>query len=93
MKSRSNKMSLEAAKGQKMKELFDLKDKVIVITGGGGTLCGTLAKALADAGAKIAIWDIDERAAVRTADEIKAGKGRAVAVKCDVLDKESLKAA
>ncbi|MEE9370626.1 MAG: SDR family oxidoreductase [Sedimentisphaerales bacterium] len=76
-----------------MKELFDLTDKVVVITGGGGILCSTIAKALADAGAKIAIWDIKEDAAVKIANEIKANKGTSIAVKCDVLDKESLKAA
>jgi len=76
-----------------MKELFDLTDKVIVITGGGGILCSTIAKAFADAGAKIAIWDIKEDAAVKIANEIKSNKGTSIAVKCDVLDKESLKAA
>ena len=33
-----------------MKKLFDLKGKVIVITGAGGVLCGTFAKALAEVG-------------------------------------------
>jgi len=73
-----------------MKELFDVKDKVIVITGGGGVLCGTMAKSLAKAGAKIAVLDIDETAAAEVADEIISSQGQAIAVKCDVLDKESL---
>ena len=76
-----------------MKELFDLMGKVTVITGAGGVLCGALARALADAGAKIAIWDINEAAAVRVAEQIKAGDGIAVAVKSNVLDKDSLEAA
>jgi len=38
-----------------MEKLFDIKDKVIAITGGGGILCGTMAKALAEAGARIAV--------------------------------------
>ena len=33
----------------------DLTDKVVVITGAGGVLCGMFAKALAQAGAKVAI--------------------------------------
>ena len=33
-----------------MKDLFDLNGKVIVITGGGGILCGAMAKALAGMG-------------------------------------------
>ena len=76
-----------------MKDLFDIADKVIVITGGGGVLCGTMAAALGEAGAKIAVLDIDETAASKVADEIKSSKGRAIAIKCDVLDKKSLEAA
>ncbi len=76
-----------------MKELFDLTGKVTVITGAGGVLCGTIAKALAKAGAKIAVWDINEEAAVRVVDEIKAGEGTAAAIKCNVLDKKSLQTA
>lgn len=77
----------------KIKELFDLTGKVTVITGAGGVLCGTIAKALAKAGAKIAVWDINEEAAVRVVDEIKAGEGTAAAIKCNVLDKKSLQTA
>jgi NAD(P)-dependent dehydrogenase (short-subunit alcohol dehydrogenase family) len=76
-----------------MKELFDIRGKVIVITGAGGVLCGTMARALAAAGAKIAVLDIFEEAAVKVADEIKSNNGQAVAIKCDVLDKTSLEAA
>jgi NAD(P)-dependent dehydrogenase (short-subunit alcohol dehydrogenase family) len=77
----------------KMEELFDIKGKVIVITGGGGVLCGTMAKALGEAGAKIAVLDLIEKAAEKVADEIKSNGGRAVAVKCNVLDKDSLESA
>jgi NAD(P)-dependent dehydrogenase (short-subunit alcohol dehydrogenase family) len=76
-----------------MDELFDIKDKRIVITGAGGVLCGTMAKALAKAGAKIAVLDIVETAANKVVDEIKSSQGTALAVKCDVLDKKSLEAA
>ena len=75
---------------KKMDELFDVKGKVIVITGGGGVLCGTMAKALGEAGAKIAVLDLIETAAEKIADEIQSNGGRAVAVECDVLDKKSL---
>lgn len=76
-----------------MEELFDIKDKVIVITGAGGVLCGAMAKALAAAGAKIGVWDIIEEAAIKIADEIKSSGGKAVAIKCNVLDKKSLETA
>jgi len=76
-----------------MEELFDIKDKVIVITGAGGVLCGTMSRALAAVGAKIGVWDIIEEAAERVADEIKAAGGQALAVKSNVLDKKSLESA
>lgn len=76
-----------------MKNLFDIKGKVIVITGGGGVLCGTMAKALAKAGAKIAVLDLMEVAAAEVVDEIISNQGQAVAVKCDVLDKEGMESA
>ena len=76
-----------------MSNLFDVRDKSIVITGGGGVLCSAMAKALAGAGARIAVLDLDEVAAAQVADEIKSDGGLAVAVKCDVLDKESLESA
>ena len=76
-----------------MEELFDLTGKLIVITGAGGVLCSTMAKALAKIGAKVAVLDLNEAAAAKVVDDIKIGKGMAVAIKCDVLDKDSLKAA
>ncbi|MHC4643006.1 MAG: SDR family oxidoreductase [Planctomycetota bacterium] len=76
-----------------MNELFDIKGKVIVITGAGGVLCGTMAKALAKEGAKIAVLDIDETAAAEVADEIGTSQGQAIVVKCDVLDKKSIETA
>ena len=76
-----------------MEKLFDLKDKAIVITGAGGVLCGSMAKALGQAGAKIAVLDLNEQAAQAVADEITAAGAAAIAVKCNVLDKDSIEAA
>ncbi|MGB2866774.1 MAG: SDR family oxidoreductase [Sedimentisphaerales bacterium] len=76
-----------------MSNLFDLKDKTIVITGGGGVLCSAMAVALAKAGARIAILDLAEVAAAEVSDEIQSSGGLAIAVKCDVLNKESLESA
>jgi NAD(P)-dependent dehydrogenase (short-subunit alcohol dehydrogenase family) len=52
-----------------------------------------MAKALAEAGARVAVLDLDEVAAAQVAEEIKSASGTAIAVKCDVLDKASLEAA
>jgi NAD(P)-dependent dehydrogenase (short-subunit alcohol dehydrogenase family) len=76
-----------------MKELFDITGKVIVITGAGGVLCGEMAGALAKAGAKVAVLDLAEVAASKVAEKIKSDGGAAIAVKCDVLEKDTLEAA
>ncbi|MDD5326945.1 MAG: SDR family oxidoreductase [Phycisphaerae bacterium] len=76
-----------------MKELFNLKGKTIVITGAGGVICGTMARALAKAGAKVAVLDLRKEAADKVADDIKAEGGEAIAIECDVLKKNSLQAA
>jgi len=76
-----------------MSDLFDLKGKVVAITGAGGILCGAMARALAGVGAKIAVWDLIEEAAAKVSDDIKAKGGTAIAVKCNVLNKDTLEAA
>ncbi len=70
--------------------LFNVHGKVIVITGGGGILCSTMAKGLAKAGAKVAVLDLMLDAAKKVADEIVAAGGEAIAVYADVLNKEAL---
>lgn len=68
----------------------DLTGKVAVVTGAGGVLCGMFSKTLATAGAKVALLDLNEEAAQKFADEIKADGGTAFAYKANVLEKESL---
>lgn len=71
----------------------EFSGKVAVVTGGGGMLCSTMAQALADRGAKIAILDLREETAERVAAEIREKGGDAIGVACNVLDLASLKAA
>ena len=70
----------------------DLSGKVAVVTGAGGVLCGMFAKALAQAGAKVAVLDLNEEAAGVVADEIVADGSVAKAYKANVLEKDSLNA-
>ena len=65
---------------------MDLKDKTVVITGGGGVLCGMFAKALAKTGAKIAILDLNLDAANHVAAEIEKDGGIAKGYAANVLD-------
>lgn len=68
----------------------DLKDKVAVVTGGGGVLCGTFARALAACGAKVAVLDLNIDAAAAVADGIAKEGGQARAYKVDVLSATQL---
>ena len=68
----------------------DLTGKVAVVTGAGGVLCGMFAKTLAEAGAKVAVLDLNEEAAKKVAAEIEADKGTAKAYKANVLERDSL---
>lgn len=65
----------------------DLSGKVAVVTGAGGVLCSRFSKVLARAGAAVALLDLDLEAAQAVADEITTEGGRAIALRCNVLDR------
>jgi NAD(P)-dependent dehydrogenase (short-subunit alcohol dehydrogenase family) len=76
-----------------LSQLFQLQDKVAVLTGGGGVLCSTMSKALAKTGVKVVALDLVMESAQNVVDEIHSGGGEAFAVQCDVLDKASIEKA
>lgn len=63
---------------------------VVVITGAGGVLCSTFAKAMAAEGYPCALVDKNGPAASEVAREITGAGGRAIACEADVLDRASL---
>lgn len=71
----------------------DLKDKVAVVTGAGGVICSVMAEALAMSGAKVALLDLNEEAAQKSADAIVEKGFVAKGYKCNVLERESIEAA
>ena len=75
-----------------MGKVIEFTDKVVVITGAGGVICGYLAKEFAKAGAKVALLDLNEAAAQKYVDEIRAENGVARAYQANVLDKANLEA-
>lgn len=70
--------------------MFDLKDKVAIITGARRGMGKSHAVILAKAGAKVVVSDISEEDCKIVVDEIKKNKGEAIAVKCDVTIKEEV---
>lgn len=76
-----------------MNNLFDVKDKCIVITGGAGVLCSAMAEFLAGNGAKIFILDSNIKAAEAVCRRIESENGFAIAVQADVTDKKQLQRA
>ena len=76
-----------------LNELYGVAGKVAVLTGGGGILCGAMARALGRLGARIAVLDMNPQAAQVVADQINAGGGEALAVQANVLEPSSLQEA
>jgi 2-keto-3-deoxy-L-fuconate dehydrogenase len=68
--------------------LFDLGEKVAVVTGAGSGIGAAIARVFARQRARIVVLDRDEAAARRTVDEIGAAGGQATASACDVADGE-----
>ncbi|MCB9991174.1 MAG: SDR family oxidoreductase [Rhodospirillales bacterium] len=65
-----------------------LKDIAVIVTGGASGMGAATAQALAEAGAKVALWDINEDAVKELAGEIGG-----LAVACDVTDEKSVEKA
>ena len=69
---------------------IDYKDKVVVVTGAGGLICGAMARAFAQSGAKVAALDLNEEAVKQLAEELKAEGFICEGYKANVLDAEAL---
>ena len=73
-----------------MNKLFDIKGKVVVITGGTGVLGKAIAKYLALEGAKVVILGRRIEAGNAIVDDIKAAGGEAMFLVTDVMNQEVL---
>lgn len=71
----------------------DLSGKTVVITGAGGVIGGMFAEALAQAGARVALLDLNLEAAQAKAQEISEQGYQAKGYEANVLKKESLQQA
>ena len=69
-----------------------LDGRVALVTGAGRGIGRGLALALADSGARVATVDIDERSTSETASAIAESGGEALALRCDVSDRDNVQA-
>ncbi len=75
---------------QELTELYNFKDRTIVVTGGAGVLGSEIACALVGCGANVAILDRDPALAEQRIQRFEPSVGRAVVVFADVLQPDSL---
>lgn len=68
--------------------MFDLTGRVAVVTGGGGALGGSMARALSEAGASVVLLDYLPEAAQRAAEGMP---GEALALSADVTNAEQVR--
>ena len=68
----------------------DYNGKVVVVTGAGGLICGAMARAFAQSGAKVAALDLNGDAVKALADELKAEGFICEGYCANVLDTDAL---
>jgi NAD(P)-dependent dehydrogenase (short-subunit alcohol dehydrogenase family) len=71
-------------------EMFSLRGKTAVVTGAGGVLAGVIAQGLAEAGANVAVVDLNADNAKSRADQIVSTSHRAVPFQADVTSKADM---
>lgn len=76
-----------------MNDIFQIKDKVAVITGASGALAQSAAISLAQAGVKLALLTRKKSSLTQLIETIASEGGEAMAYEADILSEESLKAA
>ena len=73
-----------------MKNLFDIRGRVVVVTGGAGILGRSICEYLAEQGAKVVVLDRDEQAGESLAASIRENGGEALFLTTDVLNRKVL---
>ena len=75
-----------------LKSLFNVDEKVIVITGGSGTLGSEMARGFLNAGAKVVLLGTDENKLNGKVSNLKKSGGeKIIGLICNVLDEENIR--
>ena len=69
---------------------IDFSNKVVVVTGAGGLICGEMARAFAQSGAKVAALDLNEDAVKKLAEDVCKDGFICKGYKANVLEPENL---
>ncbi|MGH9313221.1 MAG: SDR family NAD(P)-dependent oxidoreductase [Vicinamibacterales bacterium] len=69
--------------------MFDLSDRITLVTGAGSGIGAAIADTFARAGARVLVTDLDERSAAATAERIAGAGGQAEPLALDVRDEEA----
>lgn len=73
--------------------MFNLNNKTAIVTGGGSGIGKAISTLFAKQEANVFVFDVDEKGAAATLDEIKKENGKATFVKCNVASQQDTKAA
>lgn len=76
-----------------MNDIFSLKNKVIVVTGGTGILGGAFVDGIVNAGGTVGVLGRNEKKATDIVAKIKKNGGKAIALIADVTNEEQLEIA
>src|SRR5213076_691965 len=71
---------------------LSFQNKVALVTGAGSGMGLTTAKAFAEAGAAVALADVNEKAVRSAAEELVAAGHKAIGIRCDVADEAEVAA-
>ena len=74
-----------------LNHLFNIENKVAVLTGGGGVLASEMAQGFLQAGAKVILLDINEQILGQKVEKLRKTSTNVLGIKCDVLNEENLR--
>ncbi len=76
-----------------IQKLFSMEGQTALVTGGSGALGGVMARALAAAGARVAVMGRRAEPCEQLAEALRAAGGQAIGVACDVQERAALEQA
>ncbi len=76
-----------------LNKIFNLENKIAVITGGSGIIGSEIAKGLLSAGAKVVLLARDETTLNEKVEQFQKINKDIIALKCNVLEEENIKEA